>query len=90
MISTYRQQHKLRLIPIGHFREQADLPAKPKNKLESHANMKRIFRTTYGEITVCMARRTPVAANGWPIDSEPPQLFHLFISGRPILPSNPM
>lgn len=37
-----------------------------------------------------MAKRTPVAANGCPIDSEPPHVFHLAKSGEPTLPSNPI
>lgn len=35
-------------------------------------------------LAVCVANRTPVAANGCPIDKDPPQAFHLFRSGIPI------
>lgn len=34
-------------------------------------------------LAVCVANRTPVAANGCPIDKDPPQAFHLFRSGSP-------
>ena len=74
--------HKLLLIQCVHFHEPIDFPLKRKFK-----NSDKIQCLI---LTVCIANRTPVAANGCPIDKEPPQLFHLFKSGVPTLPGKPI
>lgn len=91
--SLQHLDHQLRMLqshPIDHFREQDDLPDEKLKILLKLYKEKRILKKIVKILTVCIAKRTPVAANGWPIDSDPPQLFHLLKSGCPTLPSKPI